>query len=90
MLFCFTRFPNDPNTYGIDRQFMWGSGLLITPVVEKGDTSVQAYFPGGEWYDYYTVSTKFIISTAELRKYRKAKHCFIYTTVVWNPSHPSL
>ena len=27
-------FPQDENTYAIDKQFMWGTALLITPVLE--------------------------------------------------------
>uniref|UniRef100_A0A668AIN9 Alpha glucosidase 2 n=1 Tax=Myripristis murdjan TaxID=586833 RepID=A0A668AIN9_9TELE len=47
-------FPNDTKTYGIDRQFLWGSGLLITPVLDPGVNYVVGYFPEGLWYDYYT------------------------------------
>lgn len=50
------RFPEDRNTYSIDRQFLWGRSLLITPVLEPGASSVTAYFPRGVWYDFYTVS----------------------------------
>ena len=32
----FFEFPNDTKTYSIDRQFMVGSGLLISPVLEQG------------------------------------------------------
>ena len=44
-------FPTDPSTWDIDRQFMWGSGLMISPVVEQGATSVDAYFPDARWYE---------------------------------------
>ncbi|KAM9296846.1 lysosomal alpha-glucosidase-like [Gastrophryne carolinensis] len=47
----FTEFPSDRNTWTIDRQFMWGEALLITPVVEQGKTEVKGYFPAGMWYD---------------------------------------
>ena len=43
-------------TYSIDRQFLWGKGLLVTPVVDPGVDYVVGYFPAGLWYDYYTVS----------------------------------
>ena len=46
-------FPGDSNTWGIDTQFMWGSGLLISPVLDEGATSVNAYFPVSRWYSYY-------------------------------------
>ena len=32
----FFEFPNDTTTYLIDRQFMVGSALLISPVLEQG------------------------------------------------------
>jgi len=47
-------FPNDVNTWDIDRQFMWGSGLLISPVLDKDSVKVNAYFPDCRWYDYWT------------------------------------
>lgn len=48
------RFYKDPETYGIDSEFLWGGGLLIVPVLEEGATSVMAYLPQAIWYDYYT------------------------------------
>ncbi|XP_068117960.1 lysosomal alpha-glucosidase-like isoform X2 [Hyperolius riggenbachi] len=47
----FLEFPHDENTWTIDRQFMWGEAILITPVLEKGKTEVKGYFPSGMWYD---------------------------------------
>lgn len=29
------RFPSDETTWRIDRQFLWGSSLLISPALEK-------------------------------------------------------
>ncbi|XP_063956333.1 maltase-glucoamylase-like [Lytechinus pictus] len=46
-------FTHDSHTWGIDRQFMWGSALLISPVLEEDTTVVRAYFPQARWYDYY-------------------------------------
>lgn len=34
----------------MDRQLLWGGGLLITPVLEAGQTKVSGYFPAGTWY----------------------------------------
>ncbi|XP_077461287.1 lysosomal alpha-glucosidase [Stigmatopora argus] len=47
-------FPNDIKTYNIDKQFLWGRSLLITPVLTPQVDSVEGYFPQGLWYDYYT------------------------------------
>jgi alpha-glucosidase len=43
----FFEFPRDAKTLGVDQQFMVGSGLLVTPVLQEGATNVQGYFPGG-------------------------------------------
>ena len=32
------RFPTVTETFGIDRQFMWGPGLMISPVLEEVST----------------------------------------------------
>jgi alpha-glucosidase len=47
-------FPTDAQAVGIDRQFFWGSGLLISPVLDEGALEVLAYFPDARFYDYYT------------------------------------
>lgn len=41
-------------TYPVDEQFMWGSGILISPVLREGATSVVTYFPDNRHFDYYT------------------------------------
>lgn len=48
------QFPQDKNTYGIDTQFLFGTEVLVSPVVDQGATSVEAYFPKGRWYDVWT------------------------------------
>ena len=45
-------FPTDPIAYEVEDQFMWGSTVLISPVLVKGDIEVRAYFPAGRWYSY--------------------------------------
>ncbi|XP_076845359.1 maltase-glucoamylase isoform X2 [Brachyhypopomus gauderio] len=46
-------FVEDQTTWDIDKQFLWGPALLITPVLEEGKTSVSGYLPNSRWYDYY-------------------------------------
>ena len=41
----FFEFPKDPNTYSIDKQFMVGSGILISPQLNLGEKSVYYYSP---------------------------------------------
>ncbi|NXS86262.1 LYAG glucosidase, partial [Erpornis zantholeuca] len=53
----FLEFPTDPNTWAVDRQLLWGGGLLVTPVLEAGQTKVSGYFPAGTWYSLAGDST---------------------------------
>ncbi|KAK5636861.1 hypothetical protein RRF57_012574 [Xylaria bambusicola] len=50
-------FPEEPWLADADRQFMLGSALLVTPVLEQGATTVDGVFPGvgsdTVWYDWY-------------------------------------
>ncbi|KAK3103360.1 hypothetical protein FSP39_018703 [Pinctada imbricata] len=50
----FFEYPRDSNTFSIDRQFMWGPCLLITPVLEENQEMVSGYVPEDVWYDFYT------------------------------------
>ncbi len=52
----FFEFREDVTTWDIDRQFLIGSGLLISPVLEAGTSTVRAYFPAGKWYDFFTLA----------------------------------
>ncbi|KAI1307608.1 Lysosomal alpha-glucosidase [Halotydeus destructor] len=46
----FFEFPEDPQSYLIETQFMLGPAVMVVPVLEKGSTQVNAYFPSGVWY----------------------------------------
>lgn len=50
----FFEFPSDPEVPANDRQFLVGSSILVSPVLEEGATAVTAYFPKARWYDFYT------------------------------------
>ncbi|XP_038308445.1 putative maltase-glucoamylase-like protein FLJ16351 isoform X4 [Canis lupus familiaris] len=47
-------FYQDPATWDVHEQFLWGPGLLITPVLYEGVDLVKAYIPDAIWYDYET------------------------------------
>ncbi|XP_040513111.1 maltase-glucoamylase, intestinal isoform X2 [Gallus gallus] len=47
-------FVEDRTTWEIYRQFLWGPALLISPVLDQGAVSVNAYLPNARWYDYHT------------------------------------
>ena len=40
-------------TWNVDRQFLWGPALLISPVLEPGKDAINAYIPDARWFDYY-------------------------------------
>ncbi|CAF0745626.1 unnamed protein product [Didymodactylos carnosus] len=50
-------FSKDSQCWSLDEQFLWGSYLLIAPVVYENHTEKVVYFPGlnstERWYDYY-------------------------------------
>lgn len=51
-----SRYPKDVTARLVDKQFLWGPALLISPVLQEGKISVNVYFPQDVWYNYYTVS----------------------------------
>jgi alpha-glucosidase len=51
----FLHYPDDPNTHDIRYQFLLGPDLMVAPVLDKGASSVDVYFPGGDkWTDLWT------------------------------------
>ena len=47
-------FPDDERTYGIDDEFLFGSDLLVAPVLRAEVSQRGVYLPSGDWYDYWT------------------------------------
>ncbi|PRQ40374.1 putative alpha-D-xyloside xylohydrolase [Rosa chinensis] len=39
--------------YGLSTQFLLGSSLMVSPVLEKGNSTVKAFFPPGTWYSLF-------------------------------------
>ena len=55
----FYEFPSDDETKAIVNEYMFGSELLVAPVLEKGQKSVTVYLPKGtKWY-YFHNNRKF-------------------------------
>ncbi len=46
-------FPQDPETYKIYNEFLFGSRLLVAPVLDSGVVKRDVYFPTGNWASVY-------------------------------------
>ncbi len=46
-------YPDDPATYPIDLQYMFGDSFLVAPVVSRGNRC-RVYLPAGDWLDYWS------------------------------------
>ena len=49
----FFEYPNDPTSWLIEDEYVFGSDLLVAPLIEEG-TSRKVYLPPGSWIDYQT------------------------------------
>jgi alpha-glucosidase len=47
-------YPNDPVTYGLDDEAMFGRDLLIAPVLWPNASERSVYLPAGAWVDFWT------------------------------------
>ncbi|KAJ7468125.1 glycosyl hydrolases family 31-domain-containing protein [Mycena latifolia] len=53
----FWEFPNEAELFGVDRQFLVGRDILVTPVLTSNVSTVDGIFPGrgkAIWRDWYT------------------------------------
>jgi alpha-glucosidase len=47
-------YPDDPTTWSLDDQFLFGSDLLIAPILYEAVRERDVYLPKGEWYDLWS------------------------------------
>ncbi|KAL9352467.1 hypothetical protein Peur_055147 [Populus x canadensis] len=52
----FFSFPDYTECYGLSTQFLLGSSLMISPVLEQGKSQVKALFPPGSWYNMFDMT----------------------------------
>lgn len=50
----FVEFPEDPGTWKVEDEYMFGSQILVAPLLESGITGRTVYLPQGKWIDYQT------------------------------------
>jgi alpha-D-xyloside xylohydrolase len=49
----FVEYPNDPTSWLIEDEYLFGSDMLVAPLIEE-TTSRKVYLPPGQWIDYQT------------------------------------
>lgn len=53
----FVEFPDDPGAWRVDDEYLFGSQILVAPLLESGITRRTVYLPAGKWIDYQTGKT---------------------------------
>ena len=50
----FVEYPDDPGSWNVDDEYLYGSSILVAPLLNAGKTSRAVYLPPGTWIDYQT------------------------------------
>ena len=50
----FLEYPDDPGSWNVDDEYLFGSSLLVAPLMEENSTGRNVYLPPGTWIDYQT------------------------------------
>lgn len=81
----FFDYPEDLETYKVEDEYMFGSEILVAPVVEEGASNIQIYLPkgetwidvnsgkeyrGGQWIDYKVTLEVIPVFTKNLNIYK--------------------
>ncbi|XP_064480495.1 lysosomal alpha-glucosidase-like [Ornithodoros turicata] len=74
----FYEFPEDPDTYDIDYQFMLGPAILVCPVLHPGIEILDSYFPRGLWYDLKHDVSKPVDKGKTMESYDQHYDIFVY------------
>jgi len=50
----FVEFPEDTGSWSIEDEYLFGSDILVAPLLEAGTKGRDVYLPPGNWIDYQT------------------------------------
>jgi alpha-D-xyloside xylohydrolase len=50
----FVEYPEDPGSWLVDDEYLYGTSVLVAPLFHEGDTGRAVYLPPGMWIDYQT------------------------------------
>jgi alpha-D-xyloside xylohydrolase len=48
----FVEFPDDAGAWNVDDEYMYGSQILVAPLLHENETARDVYLPAGNWIDY--------------------------------------
>jgi alpha-D-xyloside xylohydrolase len=47
-------FPGDPGSWNVDDEYLFGSSILVAPLLHENEAGRDVYLPPGTWIDYQT------------------------------------
>lgn len=50
----FVEYPDDPGAWQVEDEYLFGTDILVAPLMESGMTGRDVYLPPGQWIDYQT------------------------------------
>ncbi len=50
----FIEYPDDPGSWLIEDEYLFGSDMLVAPLMKSNETGRNVYLPAGTWIDYQT------------------------------------
>jgi alpha-D-xyloside xylohydrolase len=50
----FVEYPDDPGSWLVEDEYLFGSDILVAPLLESGSARRDVYLPPGSWIDYQT------------------------------------
>jgi alpha-D-xyloside xylohydrolase len=50
----FLNYPDEPATWNLEDQYMFGEEMLIAPIIEENMNTKNVYLPKGKWINYLT------------------------------------
>jgi alpha-glucosidase len=53
----FIHYPEDPEVFTLEYQFMVGAGFMVAPVLDPDTDTVEVYLPAGRWVHLWTGET---------------------------------
>ena len=66
------RLPEDPAVGDLSDEYLYGSELLVAPVLEKGARERDVYLPEGQWLDYQHEGTRSIPADDDFASRRRS------------------